>query len=218
MKPYRWLSRARALAGSGPCDRQAFQQAPLARSRELGPARGRGVASSIRTARASEARTSHRLDATASRACYYIAASQCRLGLSGRCFHALRLPLALIASVCKHPCWGRSGTRSNTMSVAAGQASYAWGRQLVHVADTKGPAGTVKQCLVCYTDVAADSFVRFGPCGHEVCSLCMHELRKDAIRKVRRCGVIASQTSRCRRRQGHSDALCFSPSAHHSFC
>ena len=61
--------------------------------------------------------------------------------------------------------------------------ALAWGKTAVHESDSSEHFGT-QQCLICYTNVSKEQCVRFKPCGHEVCSLCMQELRKEAIRKV----------------------------------
>jgi hypothetical protein len=42
-----------------------------------------------------------------------------------------------------------------------------------------------KQCFICFADQPRHIFIRFEPCKHEVCSACMQDLRKEAIRKVR---------------------------------
>lgn len=70
------------------------------------------------------------------------------------------------------------------MSLATQRGTaMAWGKTAVHENDSSEHFGT-QQCLICYTNVSNEQCVRFKPCGHEVCSLCMQELRKEAIRKV----------------------------------
>lgn len=52
--------------------------------------------------------------------------------------------------------------------------------------------GATKQCFICFVDQPRSIFVRFKPCTHEVCSSCMQDLRKEAIRKVGPCTVYHS--------------------------
>lgn len=63
---------------------------------------------------------------------------------------------------------------------------YAWGRQALPQEVDEDDESTVRSetCSICYTNVAYNTFVKFLPCGHQACSSCMQELRKESIRKV----------------------------------
>lgn len=63
----------------------------------------------------------------------------------------------------------------------------AWGRRVGNESCAVGPTPGMrtKQCYICFEEQSHDLFVRFLPCKHDACVVCMEDIRKEAIRKVR---------------------------------
>jgi hypothetical protein len=62
---------------------------------------------------------------------------------------------------------------------------HAWGRHIVHEYQPRRPTQEQQaECQICCTTLPMRAFVKFLPCEHEACLTCLHELRKEAIRKA----------------------------------